>query len=185
MFYSKNTNGFYAMEIHGDKIPPDAVEITDEDYAILMQGQIDGYQIGGDGDGYPFLIVPPPKTLPEAVSSRKNDLAAYRYDKEVGGITMDNGMKVATDDRSKGLIAGARIDIIDDPTILTDFKAETGWIQIDAATVTLISSAVVAHVRTCFAVEKQHSDAIDALAALPATTVADIEAYDITSGWPT
>lgn len=128
--------------------------------------------------------VPPALTLAETVDQKKTDLSSYRYDKEVGGIIMANGMKVATDDRSKGLIAGARIDIIDDPTILTDFKAETGWIQIDAATVILISSAVAAHVRACFAIEKQHSDAIDALAALPATTVADIEAYDITTGWP-
>lgn len=183
-YFSAETGGFYINTIHQNSVPEDAVEITGEEYISLLRGESEGTPIGSDKNGRPVLIIPPPLTLAEAVAAKKADLAAYRYYKEVGGVTLEKGMNVATDDRSKALIAGARIDIIDDPTILTDFKTETGWIQIDAATVTLISSAVAAHVRNCFKIEKEHCDAIDALADLPATTTADIAAYDITTGWP-
>lgn len=106
-------------------------------------------------------------------------LAAYRWGKEVGGLTLPNGMKIATDDRSKTLIAGAQIDAAVNPLILTDFKAETGWVQIDAATVGIISAAVAAHVRACYGTERVHCEAINALA-----TVAGVEAYNFTTGWP-
>lgn len=184
MFYSQFTNGFYDPAIHGAAIPADSIEITVEEHNALMQGQSEGKHIGADESGRPILIVPPPLTLAETVTAKKAALATYRYDKEVGGLTLPNGMTVATDDRSKTLIAGARLDTMSDPTLLTNFKADSGWIQIDAATVAMISTAVAAHVRTCFDIEKAHSDAIDALAADPAKTVADIEAYDITTGWP-
>ena len=45
MFYSKTTNGFYTREIHGDNIPTDAVEITDEQHAALFQKQSEGMRI--------------------------------------------------------------------------------------------------------------------------------------------
>ncbi len=106
-------------------------------------------------------------------------LAAYRYGREVGGLTLPSGIKIATDDRSKTLIAGAQIDATANPAILTDFKTATGWVQINAATVGTISAAVASHVRACYSTERLHSDAINAL-----LTVADVEAYDFTTGWP-
>lgn len=106
-------------------------------------------------------------------------LAAYRYEKETGGLTLPNGMQVATDDRSKTLIVGARVNTVDNPELLTDWKAETGWVQIDAATVAYIATAIADHVRSCFIVEKGHYEAIDAL-----TDHLDVDAYDFTTGWP-
>lgn len=184
MYYARTTVGFYDTVIHGNNIPADAVEISPEEHKALMQGQSEGKRIGADEEGRPILIVPPPLTLAETVTAKKAALAAYRYDKEVGGLTLPNGMKVATDDRSKTLIAGARLDTMSDPTTLTNFKADSGWIQIDAGTVAMISTAVAAHVRTCFDIEKAHSDALDAIAEDPTKTVVDIEDYDITTGWP-
>lgn len=60
MFYSKTTNSFYDKEIHGDKIPDDAVEITAEEHAALMQGQTQGKVITFDEDGRPMLAEPTP-----------------------------------------------------------------------------------------------------------------------------
>ncbi len=45
MFYSKATNGFYTREIHGDNILADAVEITVEQHASLIQKQSEGMRI--------------------------------------------------------------------------------------------------------------------------------------------
>lgn len=54
MYFSKNTGGFYAIEIHGDKIPGDAVEISDALHAELMHQQTLGKVIAPDGNGYPL-----------------------------------------------------------------------------------------------------------------------------------
>ena len=59
MFYSVQTNGFYASEIHGDNIPSDAVEITPEQHAALLQGQSEGKVIAADANGNPILGDPP------------------------------------------------------------------------------------------------------------------------------
>lgn len=55
MLYSPGTKGFYDRDIHGDAVPSDAVEITDERHAELMQGQAEGLLIGSDADGAPIL----------------------------------------------------------------------------------------------------------------------------------
>jgi len=51
--------------------------------------------------------------------------------------------------------------------------------RIDRTAILAISQAVAAHVQACFSNEKVHSEAISALA-----TKEEIEAYDITTGWP-
>ncbi len=60
LFYSPGTNWFYKSDIHGDNIPSDAVEITAEQHAALLQGQSQGLVITADENGYPVLIDPPP-----------------------------------------------------------------------------------------------------------------------------
>lgn len=78
MLYSKNTNGFYSRDIHGDNIPEDAVEITTEQHAALLDGQSQGKIISADENGYPILIDPPPLTaeqIQEAVTAAR--AAAY------------------------------------------------------------------------------------------------------------
>ena len=110
MFYSKSTGGFYVEEIHGSrkvtvvdpeatpdtieidnpdcKIPADAVEITPEQHAALLNGQSSGKCIVADADGYPILQDPPPPTPEQiiagftvAVQQRLDDFARTRgYD---------------------------------------------------------------------------------------------------------
>lgn len=69
MLYSKQTGGFYDHAIHGDNIPDDAVEITQEQHAALLQGQSDGRLITADENGFPILVDPPGPT-PEQLSAR-------------------------------------------------------------------------------------------------------------------
>lgn len=57
MFYSKSTGGFYSTKTHGENIPPDAVEISDDDYASLMNHS-DGWEIVADSNGYPIRLAP-------------------------------------------------------------------------------------------------------------------------------
>ena len=71
MFYSKTTGGFYVREIHGDNIPADAVEITAEQHAALLQGQSGGKLITADENGYPVLIDPPVPTTEQLAATAR------------------------------------------------------------------------------------------------------------------
>lgn len=54
-FYSASTNGFYSEEMNGDTIPEDAIEITDEEWGALLDGQSKGKLISSDKKGRPVL----------------------------------------------------------------------------------------------------------------------------------
>ena len=71
-FASKSTRGFYTTEIHGENMPADAVEISDEYHAELIEGQSQGKIIDWSGD-VPVVVDPPPLTMPER---RRQCLAA-------------------------------------------------------------------------------------------------------------
>ena len=81
------------------------------------------------------------------------DLTAYaadaRWRKEVGGITI-SGIPIATDDRSKQMIMGARIAADADDTFTTSWDAGGTVVPLDAATIIAVSNAVLAHVNECF-----------------------------------
>lgn len=143
--------------------------------------------LGPAPDGYTLLV---PCSCPvwigsewvsdfdQTLAAKIKSLAAYRYKQETGGITV-NGSTIRTDRESQSLIAGAKLYSGLNESILIDWKAENGWVQIDRNAIVAISQAVAAHVQACFSNEKVHSAVINAL-----TTVAEIEAYDITTGWP-
>lgn len=59
-FYSASTGGFYTPDIN-PVMPADAVEITEEYYQSLLEGQSNGLQIVADTQGYPILITPAPR----------------------------------------------------------------------------------------------------------------------------
>jgi hypothetical protein len=94
MFYSKLTNGFYDTEIHGEKIPDDAFEITPEEYDLLLKGQSTGGQIKADSSGKPF-IDPYVASEPD-VDQLLVQLATERKEQERQGVTI-NGIRYAGD----------------------------------------------------------------------------------------
>lgn len=116
--------------------------------------------------------------LAKAKAARLDELAAYRWQIETGGIVR-NGVAIATDDRSQAKISGALQLVQDDPQVVIDWKADNGWVQLNAAAVTYIAREIGLHVQACFSREKALATAINACA-----TVAEVAAVDITSGWP-
>jgi hypothetical protein len=88
--------------------------------------------------------------------------ADARWRKETGGITLA-GMPIATDDRSKLMIMGARL------AAQSDSQWSTVWVgadgssfSVDAPTIVQISDAVAAHVNACFATFAEVKAAIEA-----------------------
>lgn len=78
MHYSKSTGGFYDAAIHGDNIPSDAVEITTEEHAALLDGQSQGQRIVADADGRPLLADPPAPTLDDLKARKNAEINAAR-----------------------------------------------------------------------------------------------------------
>lgn len=77
MFYSKSTNGFYSRATHGDAIPADAVEITAEEHAALLEGQSQGKRIVADENGFPMLVDPPAPNEEELQVIKNQEARAY------------------------------------------------------------------------------------------------------------
>jgi hypothetical protein len=118
------------------------------------------------------------KPLAEVLAARKEAVTALRYAKETGGIVL-NGAAIRTDRESQALINGAKLLAEAEPAEVVDFKAASGWVSLDSATMQAIGLAVGQHVRACFRQERELHEAIDA-----AATVAAVQAIDITAGWP-
>ncbi|MBA8851177.1 hypothetical protein FHW20_002112 [Ochrobactrum intermedium] len=108
----------------------------------------------------------------EAKAALVAHVAQKRWEKEVGGIEI-NGLTVATDDRSKMMISGARLAAEADPGFTTRWKSGGVFVTIDAPAVIAISNAVLAHVSACFALEAQVQADIEAGTI---TTVEQIDA---------
>ncbi|WP_049749875.1 DUF4376 domain-containing protein [Syntrophus aciditrophicus] len=120
----------------------------------------------------------PPLTLDQAKANKLTDLANYRYEKECGGTTV-SGMEIKTDRESQAKISGAVALAIQIPTMTFNWKSKKGFVALDKTQITAIGQAVGVFVQACYTNEMAHAKAIEAL-----TTVAAIEAYDITTGWP-
>lgn len=61
-FYSQSTGGFYASVIHGDAIPSDAIDVSEELYQELMNAQATGKRIVANDSGAPVAVDPPQPT---------------------------------------------------------------------------------------------------------------------------
>lgn len=76
MYYSKSTGGFYDAAIHGNQIPADAVAITRDEHAALLQAQSEGQVIAPGPDGRPCVIDPPSAIITAASMCHSIDTAA-------------------------------------------------------------------------------------------------------------
>ena len=68
-FFSRSTRGFYHRDLHGDAIPEDAVQLTSEQYDVVMQGCSLNTCIAVDRDGYPVLQ---PRAAPPAEPAERH-----------------------------------------------------------------------------------------------------------------
>ena len=103
--------------------------------------------------------------------------AAVRYFVETSGLVID-GIRIATDDRSKTLIAGkwnrAMLAKQDGDTAWTcRFKTPAGWVTLDADQMIGIGLAVENHVQHCFDREGEIVEAVEAG-----------QDFDLCAGWP-
>lgn len=79
-FYSKETGGFYHASVNAE-MPQDAVAITDEQHAALMEAQASGKIIVADSKGKPKAVNPPEPT-PEEITAGHRVARAIAYREE-------------------------------------------------------------------------------------------------------
>ncbi|EOI7988446.1 tail fiber assembly protein [Enterobacter hormaechei] len=66
-YFSESELGFYCDEVN-ESIPADAVEISEELYFSLLEGQSTGKVIAANKAGIPILTDPPEQTVEELVA---------------------------------------------------------------------------------------------------------------------
>lgn len=167
MYYSKQTGGFYTREIHGDNIPADAVEITEDEHAALMAGQAAGKTISADASGAPILLDPPPPT-PEQIAAAMSAAAQSRLDAFAATRRYDNvnsaGKYLALSDDE---IAAMPVDA---QPIVTRYRAECRYL-------------VAATAQTWAAMERIQGEVEAGTRAIPAS-FAEIEPELPALEWP-
>lgn len=177
MYFSQSTGGFYDAAIHGDNIPIDAVGITAEEHAALLAEQSSGKQIVADENGLPIAIDPPQPVRTKA--SLQAEVATKRWQVETGGIVV-TGRPIATDREAQAQLSSAYASLQSGLIADTPWKAaDSSFTLVTLAEIEPVAQAVATHVRACFAAEQTHNQAINAL-----EIQAELDAYDIHTGWP-
>ena len=177
MYYSAQTGGFYDAAIHGDNIPSDAVEITTVYHTELLNEQSAGKMISSDDKGFPLAITPqqPIRSKPSLLE----EVAAHRWKIETGGIVL-GGVPISTDRESQAQLNSAYTSLSGGLISDTPWKASDGsFTMLTMAGIEPVVQAVAAHVCACFAAEKAHCEAIEAL-----VEQSEIDAYDVNANWP-
>lgn len=156
------------------------VEASNPDYLAWVETHIPTRWPADDDGGQTDAALQEVLTQHELHLSAGSGLRAYAADKrwrvETGGINV-GGAPIATDDRSKTMIMGARIKADADPDYTVGWKTEAGFVTLSAAQIVAISDAVLAHVDACFSAEAAVlSDIEDGTI----TAVAGIDTY----AWP-
>lgn len=171
MFYSAQTGGFYDRAIHGYNIPPDAVEITANEYADLLAAQSTGKVIQADQNGKP-VAVDPPKPTADDIWQR---IKAERDRRKAGGVKV--GAKWFHSDtfsrtQQMGLVMlGAGI-----PANLQWKTMDGSFIAMTQAVAQSVFAAAAANDQAIFAVAEGHRVAMEAST--------DPASYDYSGGWP-
>lgn len=126
-------------------------------------------------DGEVVPVTPPGPTLAERKAALLAELAERRWHVEAGGITLESGARIETDDRAKLLITGARAAAMADANFSTRWKCADGeWATLTADQVLAVYTAVFGHVAECFSREAEiaeqvvaaNAETIDRVAAL-------------------
>ncbi|QNK70246.1 DUF4376 domain-containing protein [Variovorax sp. PAMC26660] len=120
---------------------------------------------------------PPGPTLEQRRAALKDAATAKRWQCETGGITL-TGIRVLTGKSDQDRIASVIVNAQTSGIQSVDFKADSGWVTLSIEQITEVASAVARHVQACFTAERGHHAAIDTL------TAADLDTYDVTTGWP-
>lgn len=170
MWWKKGDGGFYDVEIEN------GIELTDEEWQSLLDGQSKGKEIVEDEDGHPILR-DPVISLEDAKAVALAGLYAYDSSDEVNTCSV-NGVNLWLDKSSRALFRMQAQDSADD--------AEFTLYGFDGSSVTLTCvrlkgflSKLEMYAMTTYGVTRKHETSIKALKDVTA-----VQSYDFTVGYP-
>ena len=184
LFFSAATGGFFDDAIN-DVLPADVVEITPALHRQLLDNQCQGMVIVGDGQGNPLSVDPTTLlTLDELKIVRWQEAKQVRDQRIDGGCAVTAIGRFDTDMLSRsninGAVTGAFMAKSAGAAFTVDWKlADNSVVVLDADQMIAVGTTVLAHVSACHA----HSQTLG-LIIQEAASAADLEALDITEGWP-
>ena len=112
-------------------------------------------------------------TLQAEDLARTKDVIKARRDASIAtGVTI-GGIRIETDDLSQVRIVGAAVAVMQDPTLVINWKTGSGHVSLNAETVLVAAQAVRAHIQACFDREAEILGHLNAG-----------EPYDLETGWP-
>lgn len=171
MHYSASKKGFYSPDIHGENMPEDAVELSDEEYQELLDGQSAGEQIQTGDDGRPVLRDLPLPSL-ELLRTRKAGEIRTAFANAVAAAVNAHGHDWNGGMNSALAIDGAvRLAQLSGATEIELFDIDNIGHTVDITTGQQIAAAIAIDYQTLFAKKQQLLRAIadanaDALAAI-------------------
>ena len=166
--YQWDDSGLYTGSTDVDEYGPMPPQSTPTKPPKLTGAQVAQWQ------GEWVKLSEPPAPPPEPAPDWPALIAARRYTAEMSGTTVQ-GMAIATDDRSQGLITGAALAAMLDAAYSIRWKTTEGFVELTGAQIIGVASAVRGYVQACFDREA------DLLAAVADGT---ITAAMIDEGWP-
>lgn len=148
-------------------------EIVNESFDSFTQSRSAAPSLSFDG----IKVIAAYTIIDKALETIKNDLLAllaeHRFNYEVSGLTLADGIKVDTDRESQAQLSNCFVDLKHGLIPDTDWKG-SDWQLVDLEQIEPIAKAVAAHRRGCFRGERLVQAVIN-----DAETVADLEVINI------
>ena len=145
IFYSPQTRGFYVDSVHGESIPDDRIEVSEDKHWELLAGQQEGNSIVVV-DGTPVLQK---LDVERTTEEWERSIAHRRYSEEISGIEVA-GARFETTRDSQSLIGSAVVHAMDNPNYTCLWKTDDGFKEMSGAELRSVLSEVRAHVQACF-----------------------------------
>ncbi|HEX7865994.1 MAG TPA: DUF4376 domain-containing protein [Variovorax sp.] len=126
-----------------------------------------------------------PRSLVDLRAGLKAEIARRRWEREVAGLAMPDGMRVGTSREDRAAMVAAIADMTQAGIEEIDFKTPGGFRRMTRETLQAVANAVTLHVQACFSAEATHDALIDSIterSALLHYPVADFPAVPGTVG---
>lgn len=170
MWWKKGEGGFYDAKIEN------GIELTDEEWQSLLDGQSKGKEIVEDEDGHPILR-DPVISLEDAKAVALVGLYAYDSSEEVNTCSV-NGVNLWLDKSSRALFRMQAQDSSDDAEF-TLYGFDGSSVTLTCVQLKAFLSTLESYAMATYGVTRHHETVIKAL-----KDVAAVQSYDFTNGYP-
>lgn len=170
MWWKKGDGGFYDVKIKN------GIELTDEEWQSLLDGQSKGKEIVEDEDGRPVLR-DPVISLEDAKAVALAGLYAYDSSEEVNTCSV-NGVNLWLDKSSRSLFRLQAQDSVDDAEF-TLYGFDGSQVILTCVQLKGFLSKLESYAMATYGVTRKHEITIKAL-----KNVTAVQSYDFTNGYP-